>query len=110
MENRVYLGVKGRVAAIDRSSGELLWKTHLKGSGFVNVAFDAGMVLAHTRGELFALEPGSGQILWRNGLAGLGYGYITMTSPSMGTNQQAATLVQQLLSEQENASNATVGS
>ena len=72
----LFVGIKGRVIAVDRGSGETLWSTHLKGGQFVTVAVEDGAVYAATYGRLYCLDPGSGYIRWTNELPGMGYGLI----------------------------------
>src|SRR5262245_44333443 len=60
----VYIGIKGHVLALDRGTGEEVWRAHLKGSGFVNVTLERGVVLAGTHGVAFALDPVTGRTLW----------------------------------------------
>jgi len=79
----VFIGIKGTVLALDRETGEEVWRTPLKGSGFVNVVVDGGDVLASTRGEVFCLDPATGEIRWDNPLRGLGYGLVTFAGASV---------------------------
>lgn len=65
---------------MDRRTGQLIWETRLKGSGFVNVTVEGDVILAATRGELWGLDLNSGRILWHNGLPGKGYGHVTFAS------------------------------
>ena len=76
--NTVYIGVKGHVAAIDKSDGRTLWQTKLKsgavsGHRFVSLLVEQTRVYAHTHGELFCLDADTGRILWNNPLDGLSY-------------------------------------
>jgi outer membrane protein assembly factor BamB len=50
---RVLIGIKGTVLALDRSTGAEVWRTPLKGLGFVNVTLTGGQVLATTSGEIY---------------------------------------------------------
>ena len=79
----VFVGICGTVLALDRSTGEEIWRTALKGSDFVNVALDGGQLLASARGEVYCLDPATGEILWSNPLKGLGWGLVSFTSPSI---------------------------
>ena len=74
----IYIGIKGRVIAVDRATGDTLWSTHLKGSGFVTVAAEDGAVFAGTSGRLFCLDPSTGYTRWTNELPGMGYGLISI--------------------------------
>jgi outer membrane protein assembly factor BamB len=76
--NAIYLGIRGYVLAVDRATGQELWRTRLKGSDFVNVVLDGGALFATARGELYRVDPVTGSILWTNRLAGLGRGLITL--------------------------------
>ena len=68
------IGIKGTVVAVDRSTGETLWSTHLKGGQFV--AVEDGAVFAATSGRLYRLDPTTGEVRWSNELPGLGYGLV----------------------------------
>jgi outer membrane protein assembly factor BamB len=46
----VFVGTKGTVLAIDRSSGETVWQTDLKGNEFVDVMFVDGDLFAASKG------------------------------------------------------------
>jgi hypothetical protein len=62
------IGAKGSVLAIDRATGEEVWRTGLRGGDFVNLVLDGGAVYAATQGELFCVDPATGQIRWHNPL------------------------------------------
>jgi outer membrane protein assembly factor BamB len=74
----VYIGIKGRVLALDRRTGDLMWGTHLKGSGFVCVQRDGDLILAATAGEIFAISPKTGDLQWHNPLKGYGVGFASV--------------------------------
>ncbi len=76
----VYIGIKGSVVALNRATGEQVWATRLKGSEFVNVVLDGGVLLATTSGEVFCLEALSGNGLWHNRLKGFGTGLATIAA------------------------------
>jgi len=76
----VFIGIKGTVLALDRVTGQEVWRTPLKGGDFVNVVLDEGELYAATKGELFRLDPATGAVLWQNGLQGLGRDLITIAS------------------------------
>lgn len=80
--NLIYVGIKGTVLALDRATGEEVWRTELRGSDFVNVVLDGGALLASARGEIFCLDPASGQIRWNNPLRGLGWGLAAFAGSS----------------------------
>ena len=74
----VFIGIKGTVLALHRTSGRQVWATHLKGSDFVNVVVQNDAVIASCYGEIFCLDPLTGTTLWHNGLKGFGTGLATI--------------------------------
>ena len=74
----VFIGTKGTVVAVDRSSGETLWSTELKGSEFVDVMLVDGDLFAASKGRLYRVDPASGAILWVNDLPGLGWNIVSI--------------------------------
>lgn len=73
------VGVGGHVVALNLATGDELWRTRLKGSGFVTVRETEDLVLAGANGELFCLDRASGDLLWHNKLDGLGRGIVAFT-------------------------------
>jgi outer membrane protein assembly factor BamB len=96
------VGLKGTVIAVDRSTGETLWSTHLKGSSFVTVTVEDGAIFAGTGGRLYRLDPANGEIRWSNDLPGLGYGIVCIAGAS-----SAALSAEQ--KKREDASHASAG-
>ena len=86
LADTVFIGMRGYVMALDRRTGSELWRTFLKGSGFVNVTLDGTDLFATTQGEIFCLQVATGQVRWNNPLRGMGYGLISIA----GSNAQAA--------------------
>jgi outer membrane protein assembly factor BamB len=80
IDNLLYIGIKGVALALDRATGQEVWRTELKGSDFVNVALVDGDLYATARGELFCLDALSGNVRWKNPLTGLGLGLITIAA------------------------------
>lgn len=78
----IYLGIKGAVIALNRSTGEEIWREELKGSDFVNVVLDGNQLYATTQGEIFCLDTATGELLWQNNLPGMGWGLISIATPS----------------------------
>ncbi len=86
--NALFVGLKGFVVAIDRTTGDTLWSARLKGSDFVTVTVDDGAVFATTRGHLYRLDPVTGDVIWSNSLPGLGFGIASIAGSP--TNAPAA--------------------
>jgi hypothetical protein len=76
----IFVGIGGTVLALDRRTGEEVWRTALKGTDFVNVAVQDGDLYATARGELFCLDPTTGNIRWQNPLKGLGRGLVIVAT------------------------------
>ena len=51
------IGVKGTVVAVDRSTGETLWSTKLKGGQFVTVAVEDGAIFAGNQRPPLSARP-----------------------------------------------------
>lgn len=58
-QSAILIGIKGSVIALDRTTGQQLWLTQLKGGDFVNVLVDGDRVIATMRGEAFCLDAAS---------------------------------------------------
>jgi outer membrane protein assembly factor BamB len=89
----IFLGLKSRVSALNKSDGRILWATVLRGGvgdGFVTLHCDGKFVYAHTKGSLFCLDALSGQILWTNELTGYGYGIASICLAGFSTAPDAA--------------------
>lgn len=74
----VFVGTRGTVLAVDRSSGETVWATDLKGSDFVDVMLVDGDLFAASKGRLYRLDPAGGAILWCNDLPGMGWNIVSI--------------------------------
>jgi outer membrane protein assembly factor BamB len=80
----LFIGMNGSVMALDRTTGEAVWKSPLKGHDFVNVVLDGGQLYAATAGELYCLDPATGKTRWKNELKGMGFGLITIAQSADG--------------------------
>lgn len=76
----LFIGVSGKVLALDASSGTEIWRTKLKGSGTVLLYRDESQLYATVSGELFCLDPDGGSVRWHNKLKGLGLGIVSMAA------------------------------
>jgi len=82
----LFVGARGNVVAVDRSTGDTLWTTALKGGEFVDVMIVDGDLYAATKGRLYRLDPSTGDVLWRNDLPGMGWGIVSIA----GSHSSAA--------------------
>jgi outer membrane protein assembly factor BamB len=74
MRDMIFIGIRGYAVALDRATGEEVWRTELKGRDFVSVALAGRDLLAASRGRLYCLETSTGTVRWQNDLKGLGWG------------------------------------
>ncbi len=100
MNERFYLGIKGRIVCLERETGKRVWETKLKNGQITNIILDSGSVLAHVGGELFCVDADSGQIKWREGLKGMGYGLATFASATAAPAGQMMSAIQQIRNQQ----------
>jgi outer membrane protein assembly factor BamB len=87
----IFVGIRGAALAIDRDSGETLWRTELRGMDFVSITVDGSDLFAASRGRVYRLDPLSGDIRWCNELPGLGWGIVSLA----GASQDAGAAEQQ---------------
>jgi outer membrane protein assembly factor BamB len=86
----VFLGVHGEVVALDRTTGQTVWRTKLTGGDFVNLLLDQDRIIATTKGEAYCVDAATGQLLWHNKLPGVGWGLITIATASGSTSPAAS--------------------
>ena len=104
----VFVGIRGSVVALNRASGQQVWATRLKGSDFVNVTFQNGMLLASCYGEIFSLDPLTGEGLWHNPLKGFGNGLATIATEHSAGTSIALVLAEKRRRDEEAAASAAV--
>lgn len=98
----IFVGTNGQVAAVDKSTGQFLWKTKIKGgfitpgTSFVTILVDGNKVYAHTSGELFCLDAASGQVLWTNDLPQMGYMLASLATTQGASSPVARELLQKM--------------
>lgn len=74
----LYINIGRSVVAIDRTTGDEIWRLELKSSrllssgSFVTMLVTTDAIYVGAHGELFCLSPDTGVIRWRNSLEGLG--------------------------------------
>jgi len=68
--HQLFIGIRGAVLAIDRTNGQEVWRSPLKGRDFVNLVLEDGDLYAATQGELFCLELSTGHVRWHTQLKG----------------------------------------
>jgi outer membrane protein assembly factor BamB len=102
----VYVGIKGSVVALNRATGQQVWVTRLKGSDFVNVLVQNGVVLASCSGEIFSLDALTGIQMWTNPLRGFGLGLATLAVEAMPGDANPPALAEKRRRDQAAAASA----
>ena len=86
-KNALFIFSKGRVAAIDKKNGEIIWEVKVKDLLNHNGSFYYGQIIVEdnkvyvgTTGILLCLNAKDGSMLWKNELKGWGYQFISMAN------------------------------
>ena len=94
----IYIFSNGRVAAIDKKTGDIVWeiklKAHVKGTvsmHYGQICVEDGKIFVGVSGLLFCLNAKDGSLLWKNELKGWGYSFVSMA----GADENAARAAQQ---------------
>jgi outer membrane protein assembly factor BamB len=81
VEQLIFVGFNGYVAALDRDTGEIVWSnTQMKHKGHVIFLLDGDRLIVSIKGYIHCLDPLTGQILWDNPMKGFGYGIASLAS------------------------------
>jgi outer membrane protein assembly factor BamB len=109
IQDLVFVGLNGRVAALESSTGEMVWEWHSpKGLGYVNLLVERNVVVAGTNGYVYGLDPKTGDQLWFNDLKGWGLGVTTLAALGGSTSQ--AVVLQAVAADEAASSAATSAS
>ncbi len=104
VEQLIFVGFNGYVAALDRDTGEIVWSNkQMKHKGNVIFLLDGDRLIASFNGYIYCLDPLTGQILWHNPMKGCGWGIASLASVR-GSSLQV--VVQQAASAEESAHTA----
>ena len=99
IDQLVFVGLNGRVSALDRDTGEVVWETH-EGRGDVSLLLDGDRLIAALNGYLYCFDPRDGRVRWQNPLKGYGLGIAHLASVR---GQSSQTLLQQVAAAAEAA-------
>jgi outer membrane protein assembly factor BamB len=81
-DHAIYAAFNGRVFALDRRDGSILWRwTTPKGGNFVTLLPDGDLLLVCSDGYLWALRAEDGLCLWSQPFKGEGTGIPVLASP-----------------------------
>jgi len=102
----IFIGIKGSVIALNRSTGNQVWATRLQSNEFVNVVLEVNNLFATTHGEIYCLNALTGKIHWHNPLKGYGWGLATIAI-STGTGNAPALIAEKNRRNQQAASSGS---
>jgi len=108
VQELVFVGLNGRVAALESSTGELVWEWRSPKSGYVNLLVERNIVIAGVNGYIYGLDPRNGEQLWFNELKGYGLGVTSLATLSGSTSQ--AVVLQAVAADEAASAAATSAS
>jgi outer membrane protein assembly factor BamB len=80
VDQLVFVGLNGWVAALDRDSGEIVWCCSELDSGYTTLLLDGDRLIVSTNGYLYCLDPQNGKVVWKNPMTGYGTGIAHLVS------------------------------
>ena len=83
-----YIAFNGRVFALDRRDGSILWRWKTPKGNFVTLLPDGDQLLVCSDGYLWALRAEDGTPLWSQPFKGEGTGIPFLASPRSGSETQ----------------------
>lgn len=84
IENRLYILSNGRVAALDKSMGEIIWEVRLKdyvkatSYTYGQIVSEGDKLFVTISGIAVCLSAADGSLIWKNELKGWGYSFVSM--------------------------------
>jgi outer membrane protein assembly factor BamB len=98
----LFLGLNGKVAALDRDSGEIVWEwtakdpdKHRAVGGYMTVLVDQGQLFVSANGYTYRLDPLTGTEQWANPLRGWGVGPAALATSTAASQQVTAAAAEQ---------------
>jgi outer membrane protein assembly factor BamB len=93
--NNLFILSNGRLAAINKKNGEIIWETKLKQHLNNKLSFTIGQLnvegdklFVGCSGILLCLSTKDGSLIWKNELKGWGYNFVSMAN--VGTEAASA--------------------
>ena len=88
IQDLVFVGLNGRVAALEIATGEIVWEwSSPKGGSYVTLLLDGRTLIAGANGYIYALDALTGKKLWFNQLKGYGVGVTSLATLNGSTSQ-----------------------
>jgi outer membrane protein assembly factor BamB len=107
----VFVGLNGRVIALQRDTGDLVWKWAPKTTtaGFVAFVVDGDRLFVSDNGYIYCLDAVTGEVLWHNPLTGFGTGIaMVATATAAGGQPTAAAAAMAAQQAAQSASSAAI--
>ncbi len=96
-KNALFIFSKGRVAAIDKKNGDIIWEVKLKdyiknavSLYYGQITVEDNKVFVGTSGLLFCLNAKDGSLIWKNELKGWGYQFVSIANAGSEASNAAA--------------------
>ena len=86
-----FVAFNGRVFALDRRDGSILWRWDTPKGNFVTLLPDGDQLLVCSDGYLWALRAEDGSLVWSQPFKGEGTGIPFLASPRSGSDTQPTT-------------------
>ncbi len=82
IQDLIFVGLNARIAALDRSGGEIVWEwqSPKPRSGYVTILVDRDLLVAGVNGYTYGLDPKTGDQIWFNKLKGYGVGVTSIAT------------------------------
>ncbi|MFH0981722.1 MAG: PQQ-binding-like beta-propeller repeat protein [Planctomycetota bacterium] len=107
LEHMVFVGFNRWVAALDRRTGDVLWKWKApQGTGFVSLLLDGAQLFVAVQGYIYSLDAATGLLRWSNPMKGFGTG---VTSFATTRGQTSYTLLGEAHAREQAARSAAAG-
>ncbi|HBF33615.1 TPA: hypothetical protein DDW35_03530 [Candidatus Sumerlaeota bacterium] len=103
IDQLIFVGFNGKVAALDRDTGTIVWsqKNLKRGTCYITFLLDGNRLIVSCDGYIYCLNPLTGDLFWNNDMPGYGTGVTSLASVRGSSNQTviadaaAATAAQQ---------------
>ncbi|HMR82894.1 MAG TPA: PQQ-binding-like beta-propeller repeat protein [Niabella sp.] len=91
-DNKLFILSNGRVAAIDKKSGDIVWEVKLreyvKGASLSyvvgQIVLEGDKLVVAVSGILLCLSAKDGSLIWKNELKGWGYAFVSIANAGAG--------------------------
>ncbi|WP_346236275.1 PQQ-binding-like beta-propeller repeat protein [Niabella insulamsoli] len=101
IDNKLFIYSNGRVAALDKKSGDIVWEVKLKeyvktttSYAVGQLALEGSKLYVAVSGIVVCLNAENGSLVWKNELKGWGYAFVNMTGEGLATSGAEAGAVQ----------------